>query len=60
VASDEDQEIGDDKKACLLLDETGIQKQCKESVCVSRQWLGRIGKVDNGQVALFGALANGT
>lgn len=25
----------------------------------ARQWLGRLGKVDNGQVAVFGALANG-
>ena len=29
------------------------------SVGVSLQWLGRLGKVDNGQVAVFGALASG-
>ncbi len=28
------------------------------SVGTSRQWLGRLGKTDNGQVAVFGALAN--
>jgi len=42
-----------------LIDESGFAKQGKESVGVSRQWLGRFGKVDNGQVAVFGALANG-
>jgi SRSO17 transposase len=26
---------------------------------VSRQWLGRLGKVDNGQVAVYGALCHG-
>lgn len=29
------------------------------SVGVARQWLGRLGKVDNGQVGVFGVLANG-
>lgn len=27
---------------------------------VVSQWLGRIGKMDNGQAAVFGVLANGT
>ncbi|GAI47057.1 unnamed protein product, partial [marine sediment metagenome] len=45
--------------ACLLIDESGFAKQGRGSVGVSRQWLGRLGKVDNGQVAVFGALANG-
>ena len=38
---------------------SGFAKQGRGSVGVSRQWLGRLGKVDNGQVAVFGALANG-
>ena len=46
-------------EACLLIDESGFAKQGKESVGVKRQWLGRLGKVDNGQVAVFGALVNG-
>lgn len=51
--------LGDKKRAGLLIDESGFVKQGKKSVGVARQWLGRIGKVDNGQVAVFGALGNG-
>ena len=60
VAHDVDGFLGDDHSACLLIDESGFEKQGKGSVGVSRQWLGRLGKVDNGQVAVFGALAKGT
>jgi len=59
VARDADGLLGDERDACLLIDESGYAKQGKGSVGVSRQWLGRLGKVDNGQVAVFGALANG-
>jgi len=59
VARDADKLLGDGRDACLLIDESGFAKQGKSSVGVSRQWLGRLGKVDNGQVAVFGALANG-
>ena len=59
VACDVDKLLGHSKDACLLIDERGFAKQGKGSVGVSRQWLGRQGKVDNGQVAVFGALANG-
>jgi len=59
VASDVDNLLGDTKDTCLLLDESGFAKQGKSSVGVSRQWLGRLGKVDNGQVAVYGALAKG-
>ena len=48
--------IGDGREACLLLDESGFAKQGQKSVGVARQWLGRLGKVDNGQVGVFGAL----
>lgn len=58
VAQDVDGHLGDERHACLLIDESGFAKQGKRSVGVSRQWLGRLGKVDNGQVAVFGALAN--
>jgi SRSO17 transposase len=58
VAQDIDDLLGDERKAGLLIDESGFAKQGKRSVGVSRQWLGRLGKVDNGQVAVFGALSN--
>lgn len=58
VAQDADGLLGG-PSACLLIDESGFAKQGKESVGVSRQWLGRFGKVDNGQVAVFGALSDG-
>lgn len=59
VARDADRLLGDNTDACLLIDESSFAKQGKNSVGVSRQWLGRLGKVDNGQVAVFGALTNG-
>ena len=59
VAQDVNELIGNPRDACLLIDESSFQKQGSASVGVSRQWLGRLGKVDNGQVAVFAALANG-
>ena len=59
VARDADELLGDVQEACVLIDESGFAKQGKASVGVARQWLGRLGKVDNGQVAVFGALAKG-
>lgn len=43
----------------LILDESGHRKSGKKSLGVSRQYLGSIGKVDNGQVAVFAALNQG-
>ena len=43
----------------LLFDEVGIRKKGKMSACVARQYLGCIGKVDNGQVAVCAGLAQG-
>lgn len=51
--------LGDDESAALLIDESGIPKKGKKSVGVSRQWLGSLGKTDNGQVGVFSALSNG-
>ncbi|BBO77886.1 hypothetical protein DSCW_53030 [Desulfosarcina widdelii] len=59
VGSEVDAHLGDKKSAALLIDESAFAKQGSRSVGVARQWLGRLGKVDNGQVAVFGALANG-
>jgi len=44
----------------LILDESGHRKRGKKSVGVCRQYLGSIGKVDNGQVAVFAALNQGS
>jgi SRSO17 transposase len=57
VAQEANELLGDPQHTGLLIDESGFAKQGKNSVGVSRQWLGRLGKVDNGQVAVFGVLA---
>ena len=57
VACDANTCLGDEKRAGLLIDESGFAKQGPMSAGVSRQWLGRLGKVDNGQVAVFGVLS---
>lgn len=43
----------------LILDESGHRKRGDNSVGVARQYLGNLGKVDNGQVAVFAALSQG-
>ena len=45
-------EIGEED-GVIVFDPSGFQKKGKESVGVARQWLGRLGKVDNGQVAVY-------
>jgi len=37
----------------LVFDPSGFPKKGHESVGVDRQWLGRVGKVDNGQVGVY-------
>ena len=59
VALDVDALLGGDLDSCLLLDETCFAKKGKKSVGVARQWMGRQGKTDNCQVAVFAALARG-
>lgn len=59
VAKNVNELIGDAKDTALLIDESGIPKKGKHSVGVSRQWLGCIGKVDNGQVGVYAALCKG-
>jgi SRSO17 transposase len=44
-------------KVGLLIDESAHLKKGKESVGVARQYCGTIGKVDNGQVAVYGGLS---
>lgn len=59
VAFKVDQDIGDSENCSLNVDESGIGKKGTKSVGVARQWNGRLGKVDNCQVAVFTALGCG-
>ena len=43
----------------LLIDETAHTKKGEDSVGVSRQWSGQLGKVDNCQVSVMAALSTG-
>lgn len=52
--------LGDSENAALIIDESGIPKKGKMSVGVARQYMGCIGKTDNGQVGVYSALCNGT
>jgi SRSO17 transposase len=42
----------------IIFDPSGFSKKGDASVGVQRQWLGRLGKVDNGQVGVFMAYAS--
>jgi len=42
----------------IIFDPSGFAKKGNASVGVQRQWLGRLGKVDNGQVGVFMAYAS--
>jgi SRSO17 transposase len=47
------------EEAMLLLDESGEERSGATSVGVARQYLGRVGKVDQGQVGVFVAVVKG-
>ena len=47
------------KPVGLLVDEIGFRKKGNMSACVARQYLGCVGKVDNGQVAVGAGLCQG-
>jgi len=59
LAGDLDELIGSDQDAALIIDESSFLKKGKSSVGVQRQWSGRAGKIENCQVGVFAALANG-
>jgi SRSO17 transposase len=59
IAGDADALLGGKPDSALVIDESSFVKQGKRSVGVARQWSGRIGKVDNCQVAVFGVLTDG-
>lgn len=46
-------------KIYLLVDEVGFRKKGKHSACVGHQYIGSIGKNDNGQVAVAVGLSAG-
>jgi len=48
------------KDSALLIDESSIVKKGNHSVGGSRQWCGRLGKVDDCQVGVFSALSKGS
>src|SRR5215813_1931365 len=56
VARDANALLGGTEESFLLIDESGFPKKGRESVGVSRQWCGRLGKVDNCQTAVFASL----
>jgi len=58
IAHDANELLGGEN-AVLCLDESGFTKKGKKSVGVSRQYNGRLGKVDNCQVGVFASLCNG-
>jgi SRSO17 transposase len=58
VARDTSDAIGG-SASDLVIDESGFSKKGTKSAGVARQYNGRLGKVDNCQVGVFGALTDG-
>ena len=59
ISRDADALLGGKATSALLIDESSFPKHGDRSVGVARQWTGRLGKVDNCQVAVFGVLTDG-
>jgi SRSO17 transposase len=59
IALEADGLLGCGRRPRLIFDDTGIAKKGHKSVGVARQYIGRLGKIDNGQVALCASLASG-
>jgi SRSO17 transposase len=59
VAREVDGIIGGSPDTALLIDESAFAKKGDKSAAVAKQYNGRLGKVDNCQVAVFGALCAG-
>jgi SRSO17 transposase len=57
LASQVGREIGT-PDGVIVFDPSGFAKKGRASAGVQRQWLGRLGKVDNGQVGVFMAYAS--
>ena len=58
IGRDADALLGGKPTSALIIDESSFPKQGDRSVGVARQWTGRLGKVDNCQVAVFGVLTD--
>jgi len=59
ISQDADRLLGGKPTSSLIIDESSFAKQGDRSVGVARQWSGRLGKVDNCQVAVFAVLSDG-
>ena len=59
IGADADRLLGGKPTSALIIDESSVAKQGDRSVGVARQWTGRLGKVDNCQVAVFAVLTDG-
>lgn len=59
VARNADALVGGEIGTGLYIDESAFAKKGDQSVGVARQWNGRLGKQDNCQVGVFGALGRG-
>ncbi|HYJ18034.1 MAG TPA: IS701 family transposase [Burkholderiales bacterium] len=59
TARDADRLLGGKPGSALIIDESSFVKQGNRSVGVARQWCGRLGKIDNCQVAVFAVLTDG-
>ncbi|GDY13332.1 hypothetical protein LBMAG53_22100 [Planctomycetota bacterium] len=56
---DADRLLGGHADSLLIIDESACSKKGRHSAGVTRQWNGRLGKVDNSQVGVFAALSQG-
>ena len=59
IGRDADRLLGGKPGSALIIDESSFVKQGGCSVGVARQWCGRLGKIDNCQVAVFAVLTDG-
>jgi SRSO17 transposase len=59
VARQADGLLGGGPRVRLVYDDTGFAKKGHHSVGVARQYIGRLGKIDNGQIAVCASLASG-
>src|SRR5271167_2851829 len=59
IGQDADRLLGGKPTSALIIDESSFPKQGDHSVGVARQWTGRLGKIDNCQVAVFAVLTDG-
>jgi len=59
IGRDADRLLGGKPTSALIIDESSFVKQGEHSVGVARQWCGRLGKVDNCQLAVFAVLTDG-